>query len=191
MTRASGRCAATALVLALILRAVAAAGAEIEGVVFADRIRVHGVPLVVAGVGLLRWKVIFRGYVAALYLGEGARPGDWPADVPKRLEIEYFWAIAGSAFGKGGDEVLSHNVSPETMASLRDRLDRIAAMYPDVRPGDRLSLTYLPALGSELAWNGKPLGTIAGADFASAYFAIWLGAAPMSASLRDQLLGRR
>jgi hypothetical protein len=174
-----------------LLSLVPASSAEIEGVVFEDRVRAHDVPLVVAHVGLMRWKIVFRGYVVALYLGTEALPDDWPADVPKRLELVYFWPIAGKAFGRTGEEILARNVSAAEMARLRTRLDRIASLYPDVRAGDRLSLTYVPGVGSELAWNGKVLGAVEGADFAASYFAIWLGREPMSTSLRDQLLGRR
>ena len=151
----------------------------------------HDMSLLAAHVGLLRWKMVFRGYVAALCLGQGLSPDDWSADVPKRLELVYFWPIAGQAFGRTGEEILARNVSAEEMARLRTRLDRIASLYPDVRAGDRLSLTYMPGIGSELAANGKVLGTVEGADFAAAYFAIWLGRKPMSAPLRDRLLGRR
>jgi hypothetical protein len=191
VSRNAERTALAAAALFVLLLDLKAGGAEIEGVVFEDRVFVRDVPLVVAHVGLLRWKIVFRGYVAALYLGEGSSPDAWSADVPKRLELVYFWPIAGKAFGRTGEEILARNVSSEEMARLHTRLDRIASFYPDVRAGDRLSLTYVPGVGSELTWNGKVLGTLEGADFAAAYFAIWLGREPMSAPLRDQLLGRR
>ena len=70
----------------------------------------------------------------------------------------------------------------------RPSLDRINALYRDVKPGDRYSLTYLPGRGTELALNGEPLGLIAGSDFASAYFSIWLGPKPLDAALKAQLL---
>ena len=47
----------------------------------------------------------------------------------------------------------------------------------------------MPGAGTELALNGSRLGIIDGTDFASAYFRIWLGDAPIDTRLRDQLLG--
>lgn len=44
---------------------------------------------------------------------------------------------------------------------------------------DRYSLTYMPGVGTELALNDNPLGVIDGADFAAAYFRIWLGDHPI------------
>jgi hypothetical protein len=58
-----------------------------------------------------------------------------------------------------------------------------------VKPGDRYALTYVPGVGTELTLNGSPLGTVAGADFASAVFAIWLGPKALDESLKTQLLG--
>ncbi|MGH7965845.1 MAG: chalcone isomerase family protein [Candidatus Binatia bacterium] len=164
--------------------------AEIEGVTFADRYQAGETTLVLNGVGLLRYRVFFKGYVAALYLGEGVRPKDVLSDVPKRLELEYFWAIKGPDFGKAGDTLLADNVPAAILASLRPRLDRINALYTDVKPGDRYSLTYIPGVGTELALNGQPRGVIEGADFAAAYFAIWLGKKPLDGSLKSQLLKR-
>lgn len=57
------------------------------------------------------------------------------------------------------------------------------------RAGDRGTLTYLPGRGTELTLNGRPLALIEGADFARAYFDIWLGPDPIDAGLRDALLG--
>jgi acyl-CoA synthetase (AMP-forming)/AMP-acid ligase II len=77
------------------------------------------------------------------------------------------------------------------LARIQSRIERINAAYRDVKPGDRYSLTYLPGRGTELALNGKPLIVIEGADFAAAYFGIWLGREPIDENLkRDLLKGR-
>jgi hypothetical protein len=138
----------------------------------------------------LRYKLFIKAYVAALYLGDGTVGGDALADVPKRLELNYFWSISGAEFGKASDQVLAQNVDAQTLAALRPRLDRINAWYRDVKPGDRYSLTYVPGVGTELALNGNRLGVVDGADFAAAYFRIWLGDSPIDSRLRNQLLER-
>jgi hypothetical protein len=180
---------AAALCLCLVAWRPAAA-ASIEDVEFADRVSAGGEPLVLSGLGLLRYRVIFRGYVAALYLPEGTDPAQALRDVPKRLEIEYFWSIGGQAIREAGEEILARNVPPERLEALGPRLARIGALYRDVEPGDRYALTYVPGRGTELAKNGEPLGVIEGSDFAAAYFSIWLGQAPIDEPLREQLLSR-
>lgn len=162
--------------------------AEIEGVHFADQYQSADVTLPLHCVGLLRYKVLFKGYVAGLYLGAGVSPEKALADVPKRIELNYFWGIEGSDFAKVGDEILERNVDADTLARLRPRLEQINALYESVAPGDRYALTYIPGRGTELALNGRSKGIIPGADFASAYFRIWLGEQSIDTSLRDQLL---
>jgi hypothetical protein len=165
--------------------------ADIEGVHFADRYERGDVALSLQCVGLLRYRIVFKGYVAGLYLGAGVATDAALTDVPKRLELSYFWGIQGPDFGKVGDEVLARNIDPDTLAGLRPRLEQINALYETVAPGDRYALTYVPGIGTELALNGRSKGVIPGADFAAAYFRIWLGEKSIDSSLRDQLLDCR
>lgn len=168
----------------------AVAAKEIEGVRFADEVRAGPHTMRLNDVGLMRYRYVIKAYVAALYLGEGAHPSDPLADAPKRIEIEYFYAIRASGFANATEQGIAANVPPATVAKLRPRIDRLNALYRDVHPGDRYALTYVPGVGTELALNGAPLGTIEGADFAAAVFAIWLGPNAIDGSLKAQLLGR-
>ena len=178
------------LVLVVLGPASAARAKEIEGVRFVDALRVGSVAMRLNDVGLMRYRYVIKAYVAALYLGDGARADDVLADVPKRLEIEYFYAIKAPGFANATNEGIAANASAATVATLRPRIDALNAMYRDVRPGDRYTLTYVPGTGTELALNGTSLGTVAGADFAAAVFAIWLGPNAIDGSLKAQLLGR-
>jgi hypothetical protein len=192
MKRKTATLLGPAIIGALFIGAVTvqrSAAAEIEGVHFAEEIHSGEVTMRLSCVGLLRYKLFIKAYVAALYVGDGAAVGDVLGDIPKRLELSYFWSISGSDFGKAGDQVLERNVDAQTLAALRPRLYQINAWYRDVRPGDRYALTYIPGVGTELALNGNRLGVIDGADFAAAYFRIWLGDHPIDTRLRDQLLG--
>jgi hypothetical protein len=182
-----------AAAIAAILLSVAStprsgAAADIEGVHFADRYHSDDVTLPLHCVALLRYKVVFKGYVAGLYLGTGVAAEEALTDVPKRLELSYFWSIKGSDISKAGDEILARNVDSDTLERLRPRLDQMNALYETVKPGDRYALTYVPGLGTELTLNGRSKGVIPGADFAAAYFRIWLGDQPIDTALRDQLL---
>jgi hypothetical protein len=180
-----------ALLLAVSCFVSATAGAlEVEGVAFPDRRQLSGTLLRLIGVGLLRYRVLFKGYVAALYLGDQVPPEQALEDVPRRLEIEYFWSIPAKGFAEATVRGIARNVDAETQLRLRSRIDEINALYEDVEPGDRYSLTYVPGNGTELALNGEARGVIAGADFSSALFSIWLGNDPLDPKLRDQLLAK-
>ncbi|MFN8643898.1 MAG: chalcone isomerase family protein [Candidatus Binatia bacterium] len=183
--------AAIALLLTLDAPARARTGIEVEGVTFAPSLSHGGQHLILNNAGLLRYRLVIKAYVAALYLGEGVAPAAALDDVPKRLEAEYFWALSGGDFGPATREGMRRNVDAATLAALEPRLERFAALFVDVRPGDRYALTYLPGVGTELALNGRALGTIPGADFAAALFAIWLGPDPLDGDLKRSLLASR
>lgn len=179
-----------ALGAALLLVAGTAQSARIEGVEFSDQLSLGSETLTLRGTALLRYKLLFRGYVAALYLPADAPTSRVLGDAPRRLEIEYFWSIPADAFQTATLEGIEKNVDPETWSRLRPKIDRFNTFYATVQPGDRYQLTYLPGTGTELALNGERRGLVEGADFARALFSIWLGARPFDESLKAQLLGR-
>lgn len=158
---------------------------------FSDRITVGDQKLPLHGVALMRWLKTLRVYVAALYLPEGTKPEQVLDDIPKRLEISYLMSFKSTDFGKGAEPVLVRNNSPEVLAGLRKRIDRLNAAYKEVKPGDRYALTYQPGRGTELTLNGTPVITIEVADFAAAYFGVWLGREPLDDNLKADLLKKR
>lgn len=179
-----------ALVAAMLSLAPAwrAVAATIEGVQFAESFRAGNVDLRLHGTGLLRYLKVFKGYVAALYLPEGEKAEQAVVSGARRLELSYFWDIKGTDFATAGDKILADNVDRALVEQLRPRLERMNALYRDVKPGDRYALTYVPGVGTELSLNGTPLGTIEGEDFARAYFSIWFGEKPIDLALKRQLL---
>ncbi len=181
--------AAGSSVLALMTTTTSLA-ATVEGVTFADEHRTGGLTLQLKGVGLARFYYTIKLYVGALYLEQQVPVDQALSDVPKRLELEYFREIQGPDFGKAADEVLLQNVPEDQIAAIRSQINQLHALYENVRPGDRYALTYVPGVGTELALNGTRKGIIRGADFAKAYFAIWLGPEPISTTLKSQIMAR-
>jgi hypothetical protein len=164
-------------------------GAEIEGVFFKDSYTVAEHRLSIRGTGLFRYLGFIKAYVGALYIADEKPTKDVLSDTAKRLEVEYFHAIKGEDFGSATNKVITQNIDAEALERLQPRIEKHNALYEDVQPGDRYSLTYVPGKGTELALNGKPKGVIEGADFAFAIYAMWLGQNPMNKSFRQQLLG--
>jgi hypothetical protein len=149
-----------------------------------------GKALELKGAGLARYAVFIRVYGAGLYGPEGV-PGDSLLErgESKRLEIEYFVDIKASDLALAADTILKKQLSPSQFQALEPRIRQLHDAYRDVRPGDRYAMEYLPGDGTRLTLNGEPLVTVAGPDFARAYFGIWLGNDPLSRGLRDALLG--
>lgn len=162
---------------------------SVSGVVFEKTLEVQGRVLKLAGAGLLRYRVVFKGYVAALYLGAGSTPGRVFEDIPKRLEIEYFHAISARDFQDATREGLEKNLSGAQISRMGPGIQKLLAAYLPVKPEDRYAFTYVPGKGSTLTLNGRPLGEFQGLDFANAFLSIWIGPNPVSGELKRQLLG--
>jgi hypothetical protein len=162
--------------------------ARVEGVAFARQVQVDGRDLPLRGLGLLRYMVFIKAYVAALYLPEAVRAEDALGEVPRHLEIEYFHAIAAGDFAKATTASIERNTSLVTFRRLEPTITSFNALYRDVKPGDRYALTYVPGAGTTLSWNGVPLGTVPGAEFAAGLFGIWLGPNPLDRDLKRLLL---
>ncbi|HOJ13077.1 MAG TPA: chalcone isomerase family protein [Deltaproteobacteria bacterium] len=162
---------------------------SVSGALFERTLKADGSTLRLAGAGLLRYRVVFKGYAAALYLGTGHAPDAVFGDVPKRLEIEYFHAIPAQDFRDATRQGIEMNVARDELGVLKPRLDRILAAYLPVKPHDRYSFTYLPGRGSTLRLNGRSLVTVEGLDVANAFLKIWLGPNPADRDLKSRLLG--
>ncbi len=179
------------LSLGVILAALPAAalGAEAGGVFFADEAEVREVRLAVRGCGTLFAYGFVKVYAACFYLPAGVPAEEALAEVPRRLEIEYFRPITARDFRRATEAGVARNASLAAFERLRPALDALNALYRDVRPGDRYALAYLPGAGTTLSLNGLPLGTVPGAEFAASPFAIWLGDNPLDPRLKAALRG--
>lgn len=166
-----------------------AADVQVDSVRFARTVAVHDRQLHLEGAGLLKVMVFIKAYAGALYLPESTPSTDALGPVAKQLVLEYYQSIAGQDFASATRKKIMDNVSAAELESLNPRIERLAAMYRDVKPGDRYALTYIPGKGTLLSLNGEPLGSISGDDFARAVFSIWLGANPIDKTFRDRLLG--
>lgn len=162
---------------------------EVENVTFDTQVMVGNQALDIRGAGVLRYMRFIKAYAGALYALPGLAPDAVLADTPKRLEVEYFYALKGKDFGPATYKGLSMNISAQEIERLRTRVDYHNSLYVDVVPGDRYSLTYIPGVGTELALNGQPRGIIEGADFAAAIFSLWLGKNPYDKRFKGALLG--
>jgi hypothetical protein len=155
---------------------------------FAGSASVGGQAVPLRNAALYRYLSLISVYAAGLYLPSEAEGDFCRADTPKRLELSYLVEIAAADFARSASHVLAKNLSSRDAAALADRIETLHRAYRDVEKGDRYSLTYIPEEGTELALNGNVLAKVDGADFACAYFGIWLGPEPLDDGLRDRLL---
>ncbi len=135
------------------------------------------------GEGEMRW-FGFKLYDIALWVGRAEAP-----DAQRLLEIRYARSIpAERLVDTSIDEMRRMGWRDETrLARWRDDLRRA---LPAVEAGETLIGLHQPGKGARFWHQGRPTAVIADAEFARAFFDIWLGERTREPALRARLLGR-
>lgn len=162
---------------------------DVSGVSFDVERVVENQKLDLFGKGLFKYLSLIKVVAGGLYVEPGTEKSEVLSDVPKQLELQYFISVKAKDFVKVTRKGIRQNVSPSVYDKIEAQIEQLNRLYKDIKPGDRYTLTYIPGKGTTLAHNGNPLGTIKGADFASALYSIWLGhKKPMDKKFRSALL---
>jgi hypothetical protein len=171
----------------LAAAAIVLAG-ETAGVRMPDTITVEGKTLKLNGMGL-RKKVVFKVYVAGLYLETPSNAGLMviSSEQIKRMQLSVLRSLKASQVTEAIVEGFEKN-SRARMGALKERLGKFGAMISDVVEGDQIVMTYLPDKGTAVLVKGTEKGVIEGKDFADALFAVWLGDNPVQEDLKKALL---
>jgi chalcone isomerase-like protein len=181
----------TGLVAPVIIAASAITllGATLAGVTLPDSATVAGKTLVLNGLGL-RTKMVFKVYVAGLYLVQKSSDAAAiiKADAPKQVVMQFVRSVTKDQMIEAFDESFKNN-APEALTTMKADVDRLLGAFEPLKEGDQMVFTYVPATGTTLSIAGKDKVTIAGAPFAQALFSAWLGPKPPSADLKKGLLG--
>jgi hypothetical protein len=183
-----------ALFSALTLTAAFSAQAvEIKGVKVDESAQVGGNALVLNGAGV-RTKMVFKVYVAALYLVQ--KTNDATAAIGdagnKRVSMHFLRDLSAEKLLHALDEGFEANNSVTEMTAVEPQMKAFRQMMTSakvVKEGDVILLDYTQA-GTQVSLNGKALGNIEGAAFNQALLRVWLGGNPVDASLKKAMLGQ-
>ena len=164
---------------------------ELAGVSLPDQVMVEGRTLVLNGMGLREATILrLHVYVAGLYLE--TRSGDASQIMipggTKRLVLRFVRDVGRSSLVDAWNDGFAKAIGTE-LTGLQDRLATLNAWMVDVKRGDTLVFTQIPGRGVVVEVKGQAKGTIAGADFSRALWAIWLGDRPPNEQLKVGLLG--
>jgi hypothetical protein len=138
------------------------------------------------GQGTLTWFGL-RVYEARLWTAAGFEPGTF-ARHPFALDLTYQRALRGRDIAQRSIAEM-RNAGPFSDAQALQWRERMEAIFPDVKDGDRITGIHRPGRGAGFLVNGKPAGEIADAQFAQLFFAIWLAPTTSEPGLRAALLG--
>ena len=174
---------------------VFAAPVDVAGVKVEETNDLQGAKLQLNGAGV-RYKAIFKVYVAALYVGKKvATPEEfYAATGPKRMSITMLREIDSNELGKAFTKGFEENAPKGEMAKLIPGLIRMGQIFSDQKKlaaGDTFTNDWIPGTGLVITIKGKTQGEpFKEPEFFNALMRIWLGPNPADWKLKDALLGK-
>lgn len=190
LTRAFG------FVTMVLLIAGSATAAEISGVRLDDTVRVANQDLKLNGAGI-RYKAIFKVYVAGLYLPEKKTTVQEVLALPgaRRVTIVPMRDISNEDFGRSfmsGIQKNSDRAEKAKMIMQLQKFGEIFASVPELKKGDVLTTDWIPGSGTVIHLNGKRVSDfLPDLAFYNAILKIWLGDNPADSRLKPLLLGEK
>jgi len=178
----------SALALTLSLLAAPAFADSCGGVSFSSTVEVNGTTLSLNGLGI-REATVFNVnvYVAGLYVENRSSSGSSIAgsDETRRLLLRFVRDVDEGDIEDAFEAGFRANGGRGMDSQIRE----LNGWMADMEEGDRLQFTYVPGVGLEVKVRSRVRGVIEGAEFAEAFFSIWLGSEPPNAGLKSGLLG--
>ncbi len=184
-----------ALAGALLSMSALAAQVDVAGVKLEDTADVGGAKLQLNGAGV-RYKAVFKVYVAALYVGKKiATPEEfYAATGPKRISITMLRDIDSNELGKAFTKGFEDNSPKAEMSKLIPGLIRMGQVFGDQKKlavGDTFTNDWIPGTGMIMTIKGKVQGEpFKEMEFFNAMMRIWLGPNPADWKLKDALMGK-
>ncbi len=181
------------LMICGILLSWNASALDLAGIHLVERMQVGDAVLHLNGGGL-RTKFFFDIYVGALYLPEKQTSAEAIiADEHEHRVVMYMLHGLGSKrLYDSLYDAFENNQTPAELQAMDPQIQQMKQIFESVRevkPGDIVTLDYLPASGTRITVNGTERGTIAGADFNRAVLRVWLGKHPVQDDLKKGMLG--
>ncbi|MGD8631215.1 MAG: chalcone isomerase family protein [Gammaproteobacteria bacterium] len=150
-----------------------------------------GTQLVLNGAGV-REKFFMDIYIGALYLESRMHdPAAILADTGHAGILMHFTysEVSREKIIAGWVDGLEANLTEERLQAIKPRLEKFNSLFRTVVKGDVIRIDYAPDTGTQVRINGEWRGSIAGNDFYRDLLRIWLGASPVSKSLKHDMLG--
>lgn len=130
----------------------------------------------------------FDVYRASLWVGPSFRQTRY-SDHAFALELAYLRKFDAAAITQRTLDEMQRQAKlpPEKVRVWREAM---LSIFPDVKPGDRITGIHQPGAPTRFLVNGKPKGEIADDEFDQLFFGIWLSEATSEPALRQALLAR-
>jgi hypothetical protein len=147
------------LVLVLLFATPVLAG-TLAGIILPDSLDIDGQNMVLNGMAL-RKKVIFKVYVAGLYLPAKEKNSEMilAADQTRCTVMHFMRSVDAGKITEAWFDGLKAN-TPNHSPELKMQFDTLATLMEDLKNNDKLVFTYRPGKGTEVKVKGKVKGTL-------------------------------
>ena len=164
--------------------------AELDGVQLPDTLQMDGKSLHLNGFGLRTFSVLgIHIYVASLYLEHLSTSAEEIIRSPetKLLLVRFERSVSVDQARKAWRDGLMNNCKYPCQLDPKD-VEKFLADIPAMHTGDNFSLLFKQQ-SATVTVGGQQIGTISSPQFAEAMLATFLGPAPASPKLKQELLG--
>lgn len=185
---------ASFIALATLSFSATASAAEISGIRIDDAVKVGDQELKLHGAGV-RYKAIFKVYVAALHLNRKIASAQdvFVAPGSKRVTLVMLREVSNEEFGQSFMAGIQKNSEKAERAKLIVPLMKFGEMFasiPVLKKGDVITIDWIPNSGTHIHLNNKKIiEVIPEPNFYNVILKIWLGEQPADAKLKRLLLG--
>jgi long-chain acyl-CoA synthetase len=187
----SGKLAGRLAGMVVALFAAVALAAEVGGVKLDDKVSMGAQELVLNGAGV-RTRVVFKVYVASLYLPQKATElATVLSKSPRRIQLNLLRTLAADQLVEALNEGLAENNTAAELAAVKSQVDQLATImksFKEVKEKDVITLDFVDG-ATRIGLNGEAKGSIGGDAFNQALIKVWLGDKPVQADLKKSLLG--
>ena len=187
------RLAFLSLASALLFSAPVFAETTLAGVKLDDTQQVGNQTLKLNGAGI-RYKVVFKVYVAAMFLSDLKSTTAEVIALPgaKRISLNIMRDLSSDDLGQRFMDGLKKNLDVSERSKLINSMLTFGQMFstiPGLKKGDVITFDWIPGTGVVSSHNGKKLGDpIVDANFYNGVLKIWLGEHPADETLKHKLL---
>ena len=183
--------AAASFGLSVGMFASVALAAEVGGVKLDDKVSMGAQELVLNGAGV-RTRVVFKVYVASLYLPQKAADlAGVLAKSPRRIQLNILRTLSGDQLVDALNEGLAENNTAAELGAVKPQVEALATIMKslkEVKEKDVITLDFVDG-ATRIGLNGEAKGSISGDAFNQALTKVWLGDKPVQADLKKSLLG--
>jgi long-chain acyl-CoA synthetase len=189
--KSAGKSAGKLVGMLVGMFAAVALAAEVGGVRLDDKVSVGAQELVLNGAGV-RTRVVFKVYVASLYLPQKATElAAVLAKSPRRIQLNLLRTLSADQLVEALNEGLAENNTAAELGAVKSQVDALATImksFKEIKEKDVITLDFVDG-ATRIGLNGEAKGNIGGDAFNQALTKVWLGEKPVQADLKKSLLG--